>query len=191
MLGVGGGRLGNGGVPVLLQAVHLISLVAVTGGIVAAAAAMVRGAIRGQGSAAQARPDWRLDHLLVLAALADLVIFVVLADTSDDPGFLRYLTAAVVFSAVLAGRWVGRLARRWLPGAAGEEASSRLPALSSPSASRESPQHPPLPLGSPLPPRCPRNHLPSSARSSKVVNWSSGSANSGVPRSPPWQPAAP
>ena len=55
------------------------------------------------------RAGWRLDDLLVLAVFADLVVFLVLT-TSDDPGFLRYLTAAVIFGTVLAGRWVGRLA---------------------------------------------------------------------------------
>ncbi len=33
MLGVGGGQLGNGGVPAAFEAVHLISLFVVTGGI--------------------------------------------------------------------------------------------------------------------------------------------------------------
>lgn len=108
MLGVGGGQLGSGGVPATLEAVHLISLIAVTGGIVGATVTMVSGAIRGRASPMRASPDWRLDDLLVLAVFADLVVFVVLT-TSDDPGFLRYLTAAVIFGTVLAGRWVGRL----------------------------------------------------------------------------------
>ena len=109
MLGVGGGQLGNGGVPVALEAVHLISLLVVTGGIVAGAVALVGGAIRGRTSQVEASEGWRLDDLLVLAVFADLVVFLVLT-TSDDPGFLRYLTAAVIFGTILAGRWVGRLA---------------------------------------------------------------------------------
>ncbi len=109
MLGVGGGQLGNGGVPVALEAVHLISLFVVTGAIMAGTVAMVRGAIRGRPSPAESSAAWRLDDLLILAVFADLVIFLVLT-TSDDPGFLRYLTAAVIFGTVLAGRWVGRLA---------------------------------------------------------------------------------
>jgi hypothetical protein len=109
MLGVGGGQLGNGGVPVALEAVHLISLFVVTGGIIAGAVRMVSGAIRGRVSPMAASADWRLEDLLVLAVFADLVVFLVLT-TSDDPGFLRYLTAAVIFGTVLAGRWVGRLA---------------------------------------------------------------------------------
>ena len=109
MLGVGGGQLGNGGVPVALEAVHLIGLLVVTGGIVSGTVAMVSGAIRGRASPVEASAAWRLDDLLVVAVFADLVVFLVLT-TSDDPGFLRYLTAAVIFGAVLAGRWVGRLA---------------------------------------------------------------------------------
>jgi hypothetical protein len=109
MLGVGGGQLGNGGVPLALAAVHLIGLLVVTGGIVAGAVAMVSGAIRGRASLVEANEAWRLDDLLVLAVFADIVVFLVLT-TSDDPGFLRYLTAAVIFGTVLAGRWVGRLA---------------------------------------------------------------------------------
>ncbi len=109
MLGVGGGQLGNGGVPVALGAVHLIGLFVVTGGIMAGAATMVSGAIRGRSSPVEASAAWRLEDLLVLAVFADLVVFLVLT-TSDDPGFLRYLTAAIIFGTVLAGRWVGRLA---------------------------------------------------------------------------------
>jgi hypothetical protein len=109
MLGVGGGQLGNGGVPVALEAAHLIGLFAVAGGIIAGAVAMVGGAIRGPVSPVESSAAWRLEDLLVLAVIADLVVFIVLT-TSDDPGFLRYLTAAVIFGAVLAGRWVGRLA---------------------------------------------------------------------------------
>jgi hypothetical protein len=71
--------------------------------------ALVCGAIRGRTSPAEDRAAWRLDDLLVLAVFADIAVFVALT-TSDDPGFLRYLTAAVIFGTVLAGRWVGRLA---------------------------------------------------------------------------------
>jgi hypothetical protein len=108
MLGVGGGRLGDGGVPVALDAVHLITLLVVVGGMVAGTGAMIAGAIRGRASPTNATGEWRLDDLLVLAVFADLFVFIVLT-TSNDPGFLRYLTAAVIFGTILAGRWVGRL----------------------------------------------------------------------------------
>jgi hypothetical protein len=110
MLGVGGGQLGNGGVPVVLDVVHWVGLLVVVAGIVAAAVALVRGAIQGSSSTeGTEEAAWRLDDLLVLAVFADIAVFVALT-TSDDPGFLRYLTAAVIFGAVLAGRWVGRVA---------------------------------------------------------------------------------
>lgn len=110
MLGVGGGQLGSGGVPAVLEAVHVVGLIAVTGGIVASTVGMVRGTIRGRTSSPMGgSAAWRLDDLLVLAVFADLAVFLVLT-TSDDPGFLRYLTPAVIFGTVLAGRWVGRLA---------------------------------------------------------------------------------
>jgi hypothetical protein len=108
MLGVGGGQLGTGGVPAALEVVRLIGLLVVIGGIAATTVAMVRGVLRG-GASTDEHADWRLDDLLVLGVFADLILFVVLT-TSDDPGFLRYLTAAVIFGAVLGGRWVGRLA---------------------------------------------------------------------------------
>lgn len=109
MLGVGGGRLGRGGVPVTLAAVHWVGLVVVLGGIVAAVVALVGGVVRGPSSHAQAETEWRLDDLLVFALFADVGVYLVLT-TSGDPGFLRYLTAAVIFGAILAGRWVGRMA---------------------------------------------------------------------------------
>ena len=181
MLGVGGGQLGNGGVPVALEAVHLIGLLVVTGGIVSGTVAMVSGAIRGRASPVEASAAWRLDDLLVVAVFADLVVFLVLT-TSDDPGFLRYLTAAVIFGAVLAGRWVGRLAAS-LPSAVLVRRGQQQPALPPSLLS-------PPPSGSPFPPRCPSNQLPSSTGSSKLANWSWGLAITGVPRSPLWPPAA-
>jgi hypothetical protein len=53
--------------------------------------------------------SWRLDDLLVIAFVSDLGVFSVLT-TSNDPEFMRYLTAAVIFGAVLTGRLMGRLA---------------------------------------------------------------------------------
>jgi hypothetical protein len=109
MLGVGGGQLGNGGVPVALDAVHWVGLVVVVAGIAAAVVALLRGAVRGPAPNVHTDAGWRLDDLLVLALFADIGVFLVLT-TSGDSGFLRYLTAAVIFGAVLAGRWVGRVA---------------------------------------------------------------------------------
>jgi len=109
MLGVGNGGFTNGGVPAPLQAVHVVGLVAVVAGIVVAARSLVLGAIRGHPTPQTPESAWRLDDLLVMALLADVVVFVVLT-SGNDPQFMRYLTAAVIFGAVLAGRMMGRLA---------------------------------------------------------------------------------
>ena len=107
MLGVGSGTLGSGGVPDALQLVHLFGLAAVVASVAVYAVALVRGAIRGKVSDSPGA-RWRLDDLLVLAFLSSLVVFAGFT-TSNDPGFMRYLTSAVIFGSVLAGRWVGRL----------------------------------------------------------------------------------
>ncbi len=108
MLGVGNGGFSNGGVPAPLQTVHVLGLVAVVAGVGAAAFSLVRGAIRGSSRSASSATTWRLDDLLVVAFIADLVVFVDLT-SSNDPQFMHYLTAATVFGAVLAGRLSGRL----------------------------------------------------------------------------------
>jgi hypothetical protein len=114
LLGVGAGQLGDGGVPGALEAVHVVSLCVVVGGIVAAFASVVSGVRHGPTPPESATAGWRLDDLLVFAVFADIVVFLGLT-TSDDPGFLRYLTAAVIFGTVLAGRWVGRLTASMSP----------------------------------------------------------------------------
>ncbi len=123
MLGVGGGRLGNGGVPVALAAVHWVGLVVVLAGIAAAVVALLRGAIRGPSSNVHTDAGWRLDDLLVLALFADIGVFLVLT-TSGDAGFLRYLTAAVIFGAVLAGR-LGRTHRDGASSGAADKKDAR------------------------------------------------------------------
>jgi hypothetical protein len=110
MLGVGKGDIGNGGVPALLQAVHVVGLFVVVVGVGVAIAALVRGALQGPPMAAHDPESWRLDDLLVFAFLFDLVIFIVLTSTNNH-AFMRYLTAAVIFGTVLAGRWMGQLAK--------------------------------------------------------------------------------
>jgi len=109
MLGVGNGGFTNGGVPAALQAVHVVGLVAVVAGIAVATRSLVLGVIRGHPTPPTPESAWRLDDLLVMALLADILVFVVLT-SSNDPQFMRYLTAAVIFGAVLAGRMMGRLA---------------------------------------------------------------------------------
>ncbi len=104
LLGLGSGSFGSGGVPALLQAVHAIGLLVVLAAVGTATAALIRGAVLGNRAAAAASGSWRLDDLLVFAFFADLVVFLALT-LGDDTGFARELTAAVIFGAVLAGRW--------------------------------------------------------------------------------------
>lgn len=118
LFGVGGGALGSGGVPEALQLVHLVGAVVVVGGVALAAVALVRGMARGPAGvppSEPARQGVRIEDLLVLAFGVDLVLFVVLT-YSDDENFSRYLTAAVIFGSVLAGRAVARLVERLGPG---------------------------------------------------------------------------
>jgi hypothetical protein len=123
LLGVSHGPFGEGKVPIGLQAVHVLGLAVVVVGVGTAAVALVRGAIRGRAPTPPAAPEsaptgtaraqnahaaWMLEDLLVLAFFGALAVFVVLTAT-DDPGYLRYMTAPIVFASILAGRWMARL----------------------------------------------------------------------------------
>jgi hypothetical protein len=108
MLGLGGGVLGAGGVPRPLQAVHVFGALVLGAGVVVAAVGLVKGVVRGRRAPVDPSEQWRVDDLLVLAFVADLVVFVAFT-TNGDQSFSRYLTGAVIFGAVLAGRLVTRL----------------------------------------------------------------------------------
>ena len=110
-LGLGDSINGSGGVPFALQSVHVV----LAGGLAATLATGVVRLLRGvwHGTVPQdpTRPTrgdepepWRLDDLLVVAIIGSTLNFVTLAVTST--GYLRYLTASVIFVAVLAGRYV-------------------------------------------------------------------------------------
>jgi hypothetical protein len=107
MLGIGGGDVGTGGVPGPLQAVHVLGVAAVAVGVMAAALSVTRGMRHGNVASVDRSESWRLDDLLLIAFVADLAVFVLFTTTSTDQTFSRYLTGAVVFGAVLAGRAVG------------------------------------------------------------------------------------
>lgn len=109
MLGVGGGGLGRGGVPGGFQVIHLVGLLAVIAGVALAALGLLKSVFLGRTLSADVGRDYRTEDLLVLAFVLDLGVFVFLT-SSNDPGYMRYLTAAVVFGSILAGRLVGRVA---------------------------------------------------------------------------------
>ena len=174
MLGVGGGDVGTGGVPGPLEAAHVLAIAAVLGGVVVAVVALLRGAAAGS-TPRSTDESWRVDDLLVLAFAADLAVFV-LFTTSGDQTFSRYLTGGVVFGAILAGRAVGRLVDLGGPSLA--PAQRRGPrrrrswACSAPAPCTTSPAPPP---GAPM---------TSSARSSRRITSTMGSATTGARRSP-------
>lgn len=127
MLGVGDGAFGPGWTPAPLQAVRLVTLLLVALGLLVAAVSLARGVIAGPGRRAwrpraapaggnppAPAPEWMVDDLLLLAFVGSIATFLVFS-ASDDPGYYRYLTPAVIFGAVLAGRLVGRVAGR-VPG---------------------------------------------------------------------------
>jgi hypothetical protein len=108
LLGLGGGRYGYGAVPTPLELVHILGVAAVVAGVVVAAMSLIRGVIPGHRMPTGPAEGWRIDDLLVAAFVADLAVFVVLTSSGDED-FSRYLTAAVVFGSILAGRAVGRV----------------------------------------------------------------------------------
>lgn len=55
---------------------------------------------------------WRLDDMLLLAVLADVLVFLRLDEPAGVATYARYLTAGLIFASVLAGRLVGRLTDR-------------------------------------------------------------------------------
>ena len=141
LLGVVPGPYGSGGVPDGLLAVHAVSAALLGVCLALAAARLVRAMSKGttptrtlrasgvpaadgavlpvgeRPAPAEVEP-WRLDDMLLFAAIGSICTFVALARNSN-PHFARYLTEAVVVSAVLTGREVARrLARRQTAGSA-------------------------------------------------------------------------
>jgi hypothetical protein len=109
VLGVGDAVYGGGGIPSVLQALHVFLIVGVVAAVVAALLALVRGTLKPAPSGGEdlAVTSWFLDDVLCLALIAGLALFVYLTVFSDR-SYERYMTGAVVFGAILAGRLVAR-----------------------------------------------------------------------------------
>jgi hypothetical protein len=116
VFGTGTGTWGNTGVPAALGVVRYVALAAVLAAVAIALASILVGIVTGNPGRPGTDQSWRVDDVLVLACLADLVFYVYAGQTSD-PGYLRYLAPFAVFGAVLAGRTAGRAAERLGPGA--------------------------------------------------------------------------
>jgi hypothetical protein len=110
MMGVGSAYFGLGAVPKSLSYVHLISVAVVFAAMVGTVVALVWGVLLGRSSVVGKSTEaaWRLDDMLVLGVLGSAGAFVVLA-LSLNVAYGRYLTAGIVFGAILSGRLVGRL----------------------------------------------------------------------------------
>jgi hypothetical protein len=109
----------TGGVPVVLQDVHVVGALLIVACASAAVVNLVRGVVRGRreafGPQMGAERRW-LDDALVIAMLGSVATFVVLA-VNGVPG-ARYLVATVVFASVLSGRIVAQAWQRLRPGRA-------------------------------------------------------------------------
>jgi hypothetical protein len=119
MFGIGGGAFGAGGVPKALEAVHVVGFLAVISAVLVAAARLIVGVIKGRRAPVyvtrrtneETTDDWALDDLLLFGLIGGVIVFVALSNT-DAFEFDRYMTSAVIFGSVLAGRLVGRITAR-------------------------------------------------------------------------------
>jgi hypothetical protein len=121
MLGVGAGALGAGGVPKPLEAIHVVGLLVVVSAVLFVIARLALSVARGllaspeqEGGGRGAlgtTQDWVLDDLLLMGLIGGVIVFIVLSNNSAFE-FDRYMTSAVIFGSILAGRVVGLLAQR-------------------------------------------------------------------------------
>lgn len=108
MLGVGNVSYGTGGVPVWLQSFHVIGAVVIAMGLLVALIRLVQAAATGRHRHQPAgEQTWRVDDMLALAVFGPAVAFLFLT-LGPYASYMRYLTASVIFAAVLAGRMVAR-----------------------------------------------------------------------------------
>jgi hypothetical protein len=116
MFGIESGPFSRGGVPSVLEAIHVVGLAVVILAILVAIWQLGLGLARGDqgrriysGSRRGGNAEDLLDDLVLTACVGSVVVFVALSNTGAYE-FDRYLTPLVVFGSVLAGRVVGRFA---------------------------------------------------------------------------------
>lgn len=116
--GVGADLFGGPAVPPILQAAHAVGLSLGVVAIVAGLVSIVRSSVTGD-EAEVSEEALRSDHqeaiwledVLVFAFFGSCATFIWLS-FSPSIAFGRYLTAAVIFGSILAGRLVGKIAER-------------------------------------------------------------------------------
>lgn len=133
LLGIKSTLFGANGVPRWLQLFHLVGGTFIAVSFAAALARLASGVVVGRrrdeatiqtldSRGVEPSPaGWRIDDMLVIACLTSVATFVVLT-TATGQAFTRYLTASVIFGAVLAGRvvadWWSRTTVAWFQRAA-------------------------------------------------------------------------
>ena len=123
---------------IALRLLHLLGAVLVVGGFLAAIAGLLRALVAPRREVRTARPALRaldamlatdtVDDLLLLGLLGDVVAFVILSGTGNA-NYGRYLTASVLFGAVLAGRASSRALEAGLPSVSTPRFAGALTAL--------------------------------------------------------------
>jgi hypothetical protein len=112
LLGAGQGPYFPTQMPTFLSDLHVVLLAALVLGVAATLVTGARGIVSGSDASLGAHEgDWHLEDLLVLAVIADVLAYLRL-DMGANAQFGRYLTAGIIFGAVLAGRLLGWLTDR-------------------------------------------------------------------------------
>jgi hypothetical protein len=116
MFGIESGPLSAGGVPSVLQGVHVVGLAVVILAVLVAIWRLCAGFLHGDrdghiysGNGRSQKSDSLIDDLLLAACVGSVVVFVGLSNTNAFE-FDRYLTSLVIFSSILAARMVGHVA---------------------------------------------------------------------------------
>lgn len=114
LLGVGSAYFPPGAAPTSLGYVHIVTAVVVFLVLAGVVCCLVFGVVRGRPTvlAGDNESAFWLDDMLLFAVVGSGAAFLILGAVAPNPEYTRYLTAGVVFSAILAGRVVGRLATR-------------------------------------------------------------------------------
>lgn len=111
LFGVVNGPFGGPAISPWFAFAHLVGLLIVVSGVVAALWLLLRGAVKGSergiASSDDATELWRLDDLLLFGVFGDLGAFALLT-LSNNVLYARYLTVALIFSVLLGARMVAR-----------------------------------------------------------------------------------